>query len=91
MSSGVGDSVVKTSTRSVTIESGVRNRSGIRDSSPLASNGLRYGTNDHDHGANYSLISQSSNAQITDNLRVQHQREKQELSELNDRFRGKNE
>ena len=30
----------------------------------------------------------SSNAQITDNLRVQHQREKQELNDLNDRFRG---
>ncbi|CAF0743177.1 unnamed protein product [Didymodactylos carnosus] len=32
--------------------------------------------------------STSSNAQVTDTLRVQHQREKQELSELNDRFRG---
>ncbi len=70
MSSGVGDSV-KTSTRSVSIESGARTRTNVRDLSP-----------------GYSLLNQSTNAQVTDNLRVQHQREKQELSELNDRFRG---
>ena len=89
MSSGVGDSVVKTSARSVTIESGIRNRSALRDTSPLSSNGSRYGGNDPDPNSSYSLMNQSSNAQITDNLRVQHQREKQELSELNDRFRGR--
>ena len=38
------------------------------------------------HGLNES--GPSSNAIVTDNIRVQHQREKQELSELNDRFRG---
>ena len=36
----------------------------------------------------HSILHQSGNAQVTDNLRVQHQREREELSELNDRFRG---
>ena len=72
MSSGVGETV-NTSTRSVSIESTTRARSNVRDTSPYSS---------------YSLLNQSTNAQVTDNLRVQHQREKQELSELNDRFRG---
>jgi hypothetical protein len=85
MSSGVGDSV-KTSTRSVSIESGTRNRSSYRDTSP---NVQRYGQNDTSISSSYSLLNQSANTQVTDNLRVQHQREKQELSELNDRFRGK--
>lgn len=80
MSSGVGDTV-KTSTRSVTIESGSRQRTNLRDSSP-------YGQNETSTNSSYSLLNQSSNAVVTDNLRVQHQREKQELSELNDRFRG---
>ncbi len=77
MSSGVGDSV-KTSTRSVSIESGTRNRSPMQ----------RYGQNETSNTLSYSILTQSTNAQVTDNLRVQHQREKQELSELNDRFRG---
>ena len=86
MSTGVGDSVGKTSIRSVSIESGTRNRSLLRDTSPSSTGTSRYG---QDVSSSYSLINQSGNAQITDNLRVQHQREKQELSELNDRFRGK--
>jgi intermediate filament protein if len=87
MSSGVGDSV-KTSTRSVSIESGVRTRTNIRDLSPLSAGLQRYGQQETGTSSSYSLLNQSTNAQVTDNLRVQHQREKQELSELNDRFRG---
>jgi chromosome segregation ATPase len=48
----------------------------------------RYGGNETSNTSSYSILNQSTNAQVTDNLRVQHQREKQELSELNDRFRG---
>ena len=88
MSSGVGDAVTKTSSRSVSIESGTRNRNVQRDLSPLSSGASRYGQTDHDNSSSYSLMTQSGNAIITDNLRVQHQREKQELTELNDRFRG---
>ena len=77
MSSGLGDSM-KTSTHSVTMESTVRTRSPVR----------HYGGNEGTNTSSYSIITQSSNAQVTDNLRVQHQREKQELAELNDRFRG---
>lgn len=88
MSSGVADSVMKTSTRSVSIESGTRNRNNPRDTSPLSSGASRYGQHDQENSSSYSLMNQSGNAIITDNLRVQHQREKQELSELNDRFRG---
>lgn len=84
MSSGVGDSM-KTSTRSVSIESGVRTRSNPRDVSPGSQ---RHGQHESGLSSSYSLLNQSTNAQVTDNLRVQHQREKQELSELNDRFRG---
>jgi hypothetical protein len=87
MSSGVGDSM-KASTRSVSIESGTRTRTNVRDSSPLSSGIQRYGQNETGMSSSYSLSTQSTNAQVTDNLRVQHQREKQELSELNDRFRG---
>jgi chromosome segregation ATPase len=75
MSSGVGESV-KTSTRSVSIESGTRTRSPMRQFGQTSNT------------SSYSILNQSTNAQVTDNLRVQHQREKQELSELNDRFRG---
>jgi hypothetical protein len=88
MSSGVGDSV-KTSSRSVSIESGKRNRTILRDSSPMSLGTQQYGQNETSNSSSYSLLNQSTNAQVTDNLRVQHQREKQELSELNDRFRGK--
>ena len=77
MSTGVGDSM-KTSTHSISIESGVRTRSPQR----------RYEPTDQSNNSSYSILNQSTNAQVTDNLRVQHQREKQELSELNDRFRG---
>jgi chromosome segregation ATPase len=77
MPSGVGDSM-KTSTHSVTLESGNRTRSPSR----------RYGQNEANTSSSYSLLNQSTNAQVTDKLRVQHQSEKQELSELNDRFRG---
>jgi chromosome segregation ATPase len=77
MSTGVGDSM-KTSTRSVSIESGTRDRSPMQ----------RYGQTGTSNTSSYSILNQSTNAQVTDNLRVQHQREKQELSELNDRFRG---
>ncbi len=87
MSSGVGDAV-KTSTRSVSIESVTRNRTNARDVSPLSSGVQRYGQSETGTSSSYSLLNQSTNAQVTDNLRVQHQREKQELSELNDRFRG---
>ncbi|CAF3757382.1 unnamed protein product [Adineta steineri] len=88
MSSGVGDSV-NTSARLVTIESGKRNRPGFRDASPTSLSTTQYGQNETSSVSSYSLLSnQSTNAQHTDNLRVQHQREKQELSELNDRFRG---
>ena len=74
MSTGVGDSM-KTS---VSIDSSVRNRSPLR----------RYEQSETSNNSSYSILNQSTNAQVTDNLRVQHQREKQELSELNDRFRG---
>lgn len=77
MTSGAGDAM-RTSTRSVSIESGTRNRSPMQG----------YGTNEASNTSSHSILNQSSNAQVTDNLRVQHQREKQELSELNDRFRG---
>jgi chromosome segregation ATPase len=77
MSTGVGDSM-KTSTRSVSIESGTRDRSPMQ----------RFGQTGTSNTSSYSILNQSTNAQVTDNLRVQHQREKQELSELNDRFRG---
>ncbi|CAF1387219.1 unnamed protein product [Adineta steineri] len=78
MSSGVGESV-KTSTHSVTIEKGTRNRSPMQ----------RHAQNEtSNNNLSYSLLNQSTNIQVTDNLREQHQREKQELSELNDRFRG---
>ncbi|CAF0863780.1 unnamed protein product [Rotaria sordida] len=87
MSSGVGD-IVKTSARSVSIESGTRNRTNLRDSSPLSSGMQRQGQSEFGTSPSYSLFNQSTNAMVTDNLRVQHQREKQELSELNDRFRG---
>ncbi|CAF4570980.1 unnamed protein product [Rotaria sp. Silwood1] len=87
MSSGVGD-IVKTTTRSVSMESGTRNRSNLRDPSPLSSGMQRQGQNEFGNCSPYALFNQSTNAMVTDNLRVQHQREKQELSELNDRFRG---
>ncbi|CAF1297885.1 unnamed protein product [Adineta ricciae] len=77
MSSGVGETV-KTSTRSVSIEKGTRNRSPMQ----------RYVPNETSNNSSFSLLTQSSNGQVTDNLREQHQREKQELAELNDRFRG---
>ncbi|UJR10494.1 hypothetical protein I4U23_014697 [Adineta vaga] len=77
MSSGVGETV-KTSTRSVSIEKGTRNRSPMQ----------RYVHNDTSNNSSFSLLNNSSNGQATDNLREQHQREKQELAELNDRFRG---
>ena len=63
---------LKTPTRSTSIESANPHRSPGQAGS----------------SSSYSLLSQSSNAQVTGNLRVQHQREKQELGELNDRFRG---
>ena len=79
MSTGVGDSV-KTSTRSVSMET-----SGQQ----LVIDHLCdvYGQTEASHSSSYSSH-HSKNVQHTDNLRVQHQREKQELSELNDRFRG---
>jgi len=78
MSSGVVESV-KTPTRSGSIEPGTRNRSPMQ----------RYAQNEpSSNNSSYSLLNQSTNGQVTDNLREQHQREKQELSELNDRFRG---
>ena len=78
MSSGVVESV-KTSTRSVSIEKGNRTRSPMQRYAPNESSS---------NNSSYSLLNQSTNGQVTDNLREQHQREKQELSELNDRFRG---
>ena len=78
MSSGVVESV-KTPTRSVSIEKGNRNRSPMQRYAPNESSS---------NNSSYSLLNQSTNGQVTDNLREQHQREKQELSELNDRFRG---
>jgi DNA repair exonuclease SbcCD ATPase subunit len=79
MSSGVVESV-KTPTRAGSIEPGTRNRSPMQ----------RYAQNEQpsSNNSSYSLLNQSTNGQVTDNLREQHQREKQELSELNDRFRG---
>lgn len=77
MLSGVGDSI-KTSIRSVSVETTTRNQSP----------GNRYGANETGNTSSYSSLYQSTNTQVTDNLRVQHQREKQELAELNDRFRG---
>ena len=79
MSTGLGESM-RTSTHSVVIDSMTRNRSPIRHHGG--------GTSEGHSSSSYSIINQSSNAQVTDNLRVQHQREKQELTELNDRFRG---
>jgi chromosome segregation ATPase len=76
MSTGVGESV-KTSTRSVSIERTTRTHSPMQ----------RYGQTETSNTSSSSLH-QTKNVQVTDNLRVQHQREKQELSELNDRFRG---
>lgn len=75
MSSGVGDSL-PTPTRSTPVECPTRHRS---PGQARVDTGV---------SSSYSLSSQSTNAQVTDNLRVQHQREKQELGELNDRFRG---
>ncbi|CAF3926984.1 unnamed protein product [Rotaria sp. Silwood2] len=77
MLSGVGDPM-KTSIRSVSVETGTRNQSPIQ----------RYGQQEIGNSSSYSSLNQSTNTQVTDNLRVQHQREKQELAELNDRFRG---
>ncbi|CAF3392070.1 unnamed protein product [Rotaria sp. Silwood1] len=77
MLSGVGDPM-KTSIRSVSVETGTRNRSPVQ----------RYGQQEIGNSSSYSSLNQSTNNQVTDNLRVQHQREKQELAELNDRFRG---
>ncbi|CAF0873208.1 unnamed protein product [Rotaria sordida] len=77
MFSGVGDSM-KTSIRSVSVETGTRNRSPVQ----------RHGQQETSHTLSNSSLYQSTNTQVTDNLRVQHQREKQELAELNDRFRG---
>lgn len=85
MSSG-GTDIVRTSTRSVSVELGVRPRQNIPDASPGTQ---RQGFNDSGNSSSYALLNQSTNSIVTDNLRVQHQREKQELSELNDRFRGK--
>ena len=82
MSSGVDD-FMKSSIRSVSIESGRRSRR-LGD----LSSGIRQ--DEHNDMDNNSLRNQTTNALVTDNLRVQHQREKEELSELNDRFRGKN-
>ncbi|CAF2155417.1 unnamed protein product [Rotaria magnacalcarata] len=84
MSSGVTD-LARTTTRSVSIETGTRNRTNLREISPSMQ---RQGLNDTSSSSPYALLNQSTNAIVTDNLRVQHQREKQELSELNDRFRG---
>ncbi|CAF5121579.1 unnamed protein product, partial [Rotaria magnacalcarata] len=77
MLSGVGDSIT-TSIRSVSAETTTRNRSPVH----------RYGINETGNNSSHSSLYQSTNTQVTGNLRVQHQREKQELSELNDRFRG---
>ncbi|CAF3801442.1 unnamed protein product [Rotaria magnacalcarata] len=77
MLSGVGDSIT-TSIRSVSAETTTRNRSPVH----------RYGINETGNNSSHSSLYQSTNTQATGNLRVQHQREKQELSELNDRFRG---
>ena len=84
MSSGFSDSL-RASTRAGGIKSGSPTRASHRDPSPGT---LRHVQHEITQSSTYSLSGHSSNAQITDNLRVQHQREKQELSELNDRFRG---
>ncbi|CAF3002956.1 unnamed protein product [Rotaria socialis] len=84
MSSGVTD-LARTTARAVSIETGTRNRTNLREISPSMQ---RQGLNGSSSSSPYALLNQSTNAIVTDNLRVQHQREKQELSELNDRFRG---
>lgn len=79
MSTGASDLNMSVTTRSSVRSSSVE--SPARQHSP----GRAFGAS---LSSSYSVLHQSGNAHATDNLRVQHQREREELTELNGRFRG---